>query len=65
MAQRDVLLPTLGASVALLMAVPGLTGAAPAKSELEGAAVLDHACGKTALEQMGLMHAGNIIERYL
>jgi hypothetical protein len=31
-------------------------------SELHGAAVLDHPCGKTAVKQMGLVHAGKMEE---
>ena len=36
-----------------LCAAPAL-----AKTEIKGAAILDHACGKVAVKQMGLMHAG-------
>lgn len=36
--------------------------AAQAKSELKGAAILDHPCGKVAVKQMGLTHAGNFDE---
>jgi len=35
---------------------------AQAKSELKGAAILDHPCGKVAVKQMGLTHAGNFDE---
>jgi len=31
-------------------------------SEIKGAAILDHPCGKTAVKQMGLVHAGNMDE---
>jgi len=34
--------------------------AAAAKSEIKGAAILDHACGKVAVKQMGLVHAGKM-----
>ena len=38
-----------------------ICGAAEAaKSEIKGAAILDHACGKVAVKQMGLVHAGNM-----
>lgn len=38
-----------------------LCGAAEAaKSEVKGAAILDHPCGKVAVKQMGFMHAGKI-----
>jgi hypothetical protein len=33
---------------------------AMAKSELKGAAILDHPCGKVAVKQMGLTHAGKM-----
>jgi hypothetical protein len=36
--------------------------AAAGKSEIKGAAILDHACGKVAVKQMGLVHAGNMDE---
>jgi hypothetical protein len=42
----------------LLLAAPAL-GAA---KELEGAAVLEHACGKTSVKYMGLVKAGKIEE---
>ncbi|MEO7742970.1 MAG: hypothetical protein ABIR98_08545 [Usitatibacter sp.] len=33
-----------------------------AKSEVKGAAILDHPCGKASVKQMGYMHAGKIDE---
>lgn len=36
------------------------TEAAAAQSEVKGAAILDHACGKVAVKQMGLVHAGKM-----
>ena len=33
--------------------------AASGKSEVKGAAILDHPCGKVAVKQMGLTHAGS------
>ncbi len=36
--------------------------AAQSKSELKGAAILNHPCGKVAVKQMGLTHAGNFDE---
>jgi len=36
--------------------------AASAKSEIKGAAILDHPCGKVAVKQMGLTHAGKMDE---
>jgi len=31
-----------------------------AAAEIKGAAILDHPCGKTAVKQMGLVHAGKM-----
>ena len=36
--------------------------AAAAKSEIKGAAILDNPCGKVAVKQMGLAHAGKMEE---
>ena len=36
--------------------------AASGKSEIKGAAILDHPCGKVAVKQMGLTHAGKMDE---
>src|SRR5512132_4057703 len=36
--------------------------AASGKSEIKGAAILDHPCGKVAVKQMGLAHAGKMDE---
>ncbi len=36
--------------------------AASGKSEVKGAAILDHPCGKVSVKQMGLAHAGKIDE---
>ena len=38
------------------------TAAAAARSEIKGAAILDHPCGKIAVKQMGMVHAGNMDE---
>jgi len=47
----------------LLSLVPlGLAGAAETKTEIKGAAILDHPCGKVAVKQMGLIHAGKLEE---
>jgi hypothetical protein len=43
---------------ALLLAFCG--SAAAAKSEIKGAAILDHPCGKVSVKQMGLVHAGKM-----
>jgi hypothetical protein len=34
--------------------------AAAAKTEIKGAAILDHPCGKVAVKQMGFVHAGKM-----
>ena len=34
--------------------------AASGKSEVKGAAILDHPCGKVAVKQMGLVHSGKM-----
>ncbi len=40
-----------------------LSAAAPARAEeIKGAAILEHACGKTAVKHMGLVHAGKMAE---
>jgi hypothetical protein len=48
----------------LLSLVPlGRASAAEApKTEIKGAAILDHPCGKVAVKQMGLIHAGKFEE---
>lgn len=40
----------------------GFLCSAAVGSELKGAAILDHPCGKTAVRQMGLVHAGKMEE---
>lgn len=40
----------------------GFAGMALAKSEIKGAAILDTACGKVAVKQMGLVHDGKMDE---
>src|SRR5215471_9219379 len=39
-----------------------LSGPALAGTEIKGAAILDHPCGKVAVKQMGLLHAGKVEE---
>src|ERR1700687_103177 len=48
----------------LLSALPLMLygAAASGKSEVKGAAILDHPCGKVAVKQMGLTHAGKMEE---
>jgi hypothetical protein len=36
--------------------------AAAAKTEIKGAAILDHPCGKVAVKQMGLVHDGKMAD---
>lgn len=54
-------IPALFVSIALPFALAA-AGTASAKSEIKGAAILDHPCGKVALKQMGLAHAGKMDE---
>ena len=50
-------------SALLSLAPLALAGAAEApKTEIKGAAILDHPCGKVAVKQMGLIHAGKFEE---
>ena len=42
--------------------VPMLGRADAGKTEIKGAAILDHPCGKVAVKHMGLVHAGKIDE---
>jgi hypothetical protein len=47
----------------LSLASLGRASAAEApKTEIKGAAILDHPCGKVAVKQMGLVHAGKLEE---
>jgi hypothetical protein len=47
-------------TLAALVAMAVASGSAAARSELQGAAALDHPCGKVGVQQMGYLHAGNI-----
>jgi hypothetical protein len=47
-------------STAALLTPLGRAGAAP--TEIKGAAILDHPCGKVAVKHMGLVHAGKMDE---
>lgn len=55
-------LPVLFVSIVLPLVSVAAAGTASAKSEIKGAAILDHPCGKVAVKQMGFAHAGNIEE---
>jgi hypothetical protein len=47
---------------ALLSFVLCSAAAGAGKSEIKGAAILDHPCGKVAVKQMGLIHDGKMDE---
>ena len=49
-------------SSAMPVILSGFAGVAFAKSEIKGAAILDTACGKVAVKQMGLVHDGKMDE---
>jgi hypothetical protein len=49
-------------SVALSLPLLSQAGAESSKTEIKGAAILDHACGKVAVKHMGLVHAGKMEE---
>ena len=55
-------LSALCSSIVLPLVLCAVAGAASAKSEIKGAAILDHPCGKTSVKQMGLTHAGKMEE---
>jgi Spy/CpxP family protein refolding chaperone len=46
----------------LLSALTPLAATVATAAELKGAAILDHACGKTSVQQMALVHAGKMEE---
>lgn len=45
-----------------VLVASSMCGAAFAATEIKGAAILDNPCGKVAVKQMGLVHAGKIEE---
>jgi len=53
---------TLCIGIVLPFILSGVASAASGKSEVKGAAILDHPCGKVAVKQMGLTHAGKMDE---
>jgi hypothetical protein len=53
-------LAVLAISAAMPLLLYG--AAASGKSEIKGAAILDHPCGKVSVKQMGLAHAGKMDE---
>ena len=55
-------LETVCINAVLPLAFLAVAAAASAKSDIKGAAILDHPCGKTSVKQMGLTHAGKMEE---
>lgn len=55
-------LQVLCVNAVLPLALLAVAAAASAKSEIKGAAILDHPCGKVSVKQMGLTHAGKMEE---
>lgn len=55
-------IPDFSASTFLAVMLCGLAGAAYAATEIKGAAILDHPCGKVAVKQVGLLHDGKFEE---
>jgi type IV secretory pathway VirB10-like protein len=55
-------LEALGINAVLSVVLFSIAAVASAKSEIKGAAILDHPCGKTSVKQMGLTHAGKMEE---
>jgi len=55
-------LSELVVSSAMSVILSSFAGVAFAKSEIKGAAILDTACGKVAVKQMGLVHDGKMDE---
>ena len=49
-------------AVVLGFALLGLARTASAATEIKGAAILDHPCGKVSVKHMGLVHAGKMDE---
>lgn len=49
-------------AVILGFALLGLVRTASAATEIKGAAILDHPCGKVAVKHMGLVHAGKMAD---
>src|SRR5262245_60125486 len=47
---------------AVVVPLIGFASISWAASEVKGAAILDHPCGKVSVKQMGLVHAGKMAE---
>src|SRR5215472_13776237 len=56
MEHRSIATACAGSALALLFCGSALA------ADIKGAAILDHPCGKTAVKQMGLVHAGKMDE---
>ncbi|HET7032866.1 MAG TPA: hypothetical protein VFJ48_07050 [Casimicrobiaceae bacterium] len=52
----------LALACAVVVPLVGFASTAWAASEVKGAAILDHPCGKASVKQMGLVHAGKMEE---
>ncbi len=55
-------LAVLGIGVAMSWLVVAASPAPAAPTEVKGAAILQHACGKASVQQMGLVNAGKMAE---
>ena len=55
-------LPNLCRSTVLPVVLCVAAGSAYGATEIKGAAILDHPCGKVAVKQVGLVHAGKFDE---
>ena len=53
---------TVAGIVMLTAVLGGASSASAAATELKGAAILKHACGKAAVQQMGLVNSGKMAE---
>lgn len=51
-----------GVAMAGVLALAGASAATAAPTEVKGAAILQHACGKASVQQMGLVNAGKMAE---
>lgn len=61
--KRNVSKSTLcGGVTAAVLALAVAAGAAAAPTEVKGAAILQHPCGKVSVQQMGLVNAGKMTE---
>ena len=52
----------LSINAVLPLALLAVAATVSAKSEIKGAAILDHPCGKVSVKQMGLTHEGKMDE---